>query len=60
MSASNNPGDLLTIEAVAARVGVSSRTIHRWTRAGGFPKPNRVLGRNVWTTDSLDKWEGAR
>lgn len=60
MSAYSNPGDLLTIEAVAARLGVSSRTIHRWTKAGGFPRPNRVLGRNVWTTDSLNKWEEAR
>lgn len=60
ISPDNNPRDLLTIEAVAARLGVSSRTIHRWAKAGKFPKPDRVLGRTVWTTDSLNKWEESR
>ena len=60
ISPDNSPGDLLTIEAVAARLGVSSRTIHRWTKAGKFPNPERVLGRNVWTTTSLNKWEESR
>lgn len=57
MSPSIDTGGVLTIEAVATRVGVSTRTIHRWTQAGTFPKPERVLGRNVWTTDVLDQWE---
>lgn len=45
--------EYLTIEKVAARVGVSVRTIERWRGIGKIPTPQRLLGRMVWHPDQI-------
>ena len=39
---------LETHRAFAERLGVSPRTIDRWTRAGLLPKPVRINKRKYW------------
>ena len=48
----------LTDREVAARYGVSVRTIHRWIRAGSFP-PGAKIGPNTrrWYMDHLEAWD---
>ena len=61
--------NLLTIEDVAKRIGVSEATIHRYRRAGQFPpavalpgrtpKPCRdgkVRGAIRWREREIDQW----
>lgn len=45
--------EYLTIEQVAAQIGVSARTIERWRGIGKMPEPQRLLGRLVWHPDQL-------
>jgi excisionase family DNA binding protein len=48
---------LLTARQVAARIGVSLRTIWRWTMAGDMPAPVR-RGRRIvrWKTTDIQRF----
>jgi hypothetical protein len=51
----------LTKTAVAARKGVSPRTIDRWRKAGLMPPPDDVInGRQYWWLSTLQRHERAR
>lgn len=48
------------IKVVAARLGVSTRTVSRMVENNKFPKPIRVGNGNFWTDQDLDDWIAAR
>ena len=37
-------------------IPVSQMTLWRWTRAGAFPAPIRIAGRNYWREDQIRQW----
>lgn len=47
---------------IAARLGVSRRTVDQWRQRDlGFPEPRwRVGGRPAWNFDDVEKWAKAR
>ena len=49
------------IKEIAATLGVSTRTIHRWYKTGSFPPPIR-LGPNAvgWRVGDVEAWVEAR
>lgn len=49
--------DRFGAEMVAVRLGVSAGTIHRWARAGRFPKPLRFRNRIFWTEQQIAEFE---
>jgi predicted DNA-binding transcriptional regulator AlpA len=53
---------LVSLNEVAAEVGVTRKTIMEWVRAGRFPAPLSVaLRRRYWTRAALDAlYEAAR
>lgn len=50
---------LLTVDAVALYMQVSTRTISRWWRAGQFPEPVRIGGSLRWRAEDLRNWLAA-
>src|SRR5262245_768044 len=52
----------LPTRAVAARYGVSTRSIERWEldRNLGFPKPQRIRKHKYWDEDTLEAWDAAQ
>jgi predicted DNA-binding transcriptional regulator AlpA len=49
---------LLSQKEVAAKLGVSSRTIRNWRRHGQFPQPlvNMSNRRFFWTREQFENW----
>jgi predicted DNA-binding transcriptional regulator AlpA len=49
----------LPTKKVAARYGVSTRTVERWgsNKEVGFPAPMKVNRRKYWSEKSLTEWE---
>lgn len=45
---------------VCAALGVSRSTLHEWIRAGKFPKPIKLGGRNAWPWAILREWLDAQ
>jgi predicted site-specific integrase-resolvase len=43
---------------LAERLGVSTRTLDRWTEAGRLPEPIRVNKRKYWPTDTEPRRDG--
>lgn len=35
---------------------VSDMSIWRWIKAGAFPKPIKITGRNYWRADEIADW----
>lgn len=51
------PADLLTEKALAARLGISTRTIRRLGRGdSGFPPAIRVGGVKRWRPEAIEDW----
>ena len=49
-----DPGDLLTQDAVRRAIGNPTRmTLYRWIEQGLFPRPRKLLRRNVWTVGEV-------
>jgi predicted DNA-binding transcriptional regulator AlpA len=38
------------------RIPVSDMTIWRWMKAGIFPKPIKINGRNYWRSNEIDSF----
>jgi len=51
---------LLTIPAVARRLGVTKMTLYRWRAAGKFPPPDLEAGRPRWLVSTIEGWIRAR
>jgi predicted DNA-binding transcriptional regulator AlpA len=47
----------LGIAELAARLGVSGRTIGRWCVAGSFPRPSYIGLRRKWLLSDVETWE---
>lgn len=48
---------LIDIKAVADKLGVSSRTVHRLVAAGDLPKPVKLAERSQrWIEAEVDDW----
>lgn len=48
---------ILRLPEVLARVGVSERTLYRWTAAGTFPRPLQMGPSAVgWRASDVDRW----
>jgi predicted DNA-binding transcriptional regulator AlpA len=49
----------LPISAVAARYGVTNRSIDRWMRSDtlNFPVPIYINSRKYWSVSDLETWE---
>jgi predicted site-specific integrase-resolvase len=50
----------LVPDPVAARYGVSDRTIDRWVDAGDIPAPVYIQGGRCWNEEALDQHDAAR
>ena len=48
--------------AVAARYGVTVRSVERWLERPdlNFPRPEYINGRRYWSLNRLREWDGAR
>ena len=58
----NHPSNqLLKITEVAKLLTVSPRTIRRWMKAEGFPKPIEFSGKaHRWWLEDVENWVNAR
>jgi hypothetical protein len=58
----SDPTDLLPDARVAARYGISLRTVARWDQQSdlGFPQPLRIRGRKYRSVEQLETWERQR
>lgn len=53
--------DELTVEGVAAHLGLSVRTVQDYRLDGRLPPPVATYGRTpVWTRQQLDEWQASR
>lgn len=50
----------LGISALEERLGVSRRTISRWTRSGHLPPPHYLGTHRLWFSDEIEAWERQR
>lgn len=48
--------DLVGTAEVKRRIPMSDATLWRWIRAGRFPKPLKIVGKNFWRSDELNAW----
>lgn len=48
--------ELLPTAEVKRRVPMSDATLWRWVKAGAFPKPLRIVGKNFWRGDEIAAW----
>ena len=51
--------DLLDVQAVAATLGCSPRTVYRLSDAGKLPRPVRLGSLVRWRADELRQWINA-
>ncbi len=50
----------LRVGDVARAIGISRRALERLRAAGGFPPPDKVIGRcPVWRVETIHAWLGA-
>lgn len=47
----------LGISELAARLGISGRTVSRWVAAGTFPAPSYVGLNRKWLLSEVEAWE---
>lgn len=47
---------LIDIERVSEITSLAKRTIARRVAAGDMPKPRRIGGRRLWSTEELTQW----
>jgi excisionase family DNA binding protein len=47
---------LLTVEAVAAMLAVSSRHVYRLADSGKMPRPVKLGGSNRWDREVIENW----
>lgn len=45
---------------ICAALGVSRSTLHEWIRAGKFPPPIKLGGRNAWPWIVVREWLDAQ
>lgn len=59
---SADTGAMIPKPALAAELGVSTRTISRWLTdsAVEFPKPIVIRGRNYFSRSAIEAWKSAR
>ena len=50
------PAELMTVGALAKRLRVSVRQVHRMNKAGLIPVPLRIGGCVRWHPDDIDRW----
>ena len=50
------PARLMTVEAVAAMLAVSSRHIYRLADSGKMPRPVKLGGSNRWDREVIVNW----
>lgn len=48
--------ELLPTGEVKRRVPLSDATLWRWIKAGEFPKPMKIVGKNFWRADEINQW----
>lgn len=49
--------DLVSLNCVARRCGVSRHTVHRWRVDRGLPEPDLVVdGKPLWRWDTIAAW----
>ena len=53
MSMITQAPDLLNVDEVAHRLGVSRRTAYRLLKSGDLPKPVKIRGMNRWRSTDL-------
>lgn len=47
----------LRLKAVKERIGLGTTSIYKMVNEGTFPKPVRILGKNVaWIDAEVDEW----
>lgn len=47
----------LTVQEVAAKIGVTVNTIKRWIKAGNFPEGRKYSPRIIrWFESDVEKW----
>ena len=51
-----HPDRLIARRELRSRFPVSDMTIWRWMRAGHFPEPIRIGGRNYWRESQILQW----
>ncbi len=47
---------LMTVEAVAAMLSISSRHVYRLADSGRMPRPVKLGGANRWDRDIIEAW----
>jgi predicted DNA-binding transcriptional regulator AlpA len=53
--------ELASLKTVEARYGVVSKTLDKWIKAHGFPKPIMLNARKrVWPVAAILEWERSR
>lgn len=53
--------DYLDSAALADRLGIKVRSIHRMRSRGDLPDPDRVIGRSpAWRPSTIDRWQASR
>ena len=61
MKNKNNPITLIGRNEVARRIGVSTSTLDRLRKEGGFPKPRQVGKAAIrWDAAEIDEWIESR
>lgn len=51
--------ELLTVDAVAALLSVSTRTVRRMADSGQMPRPVRLASLIRWRRDDVEQWLAA-
>lgn len=52
----SEPARLMTVEAVAAMLAVSTRQIYRLADSGKIPRPVKLGGSNRWDREVIENW----
>ena len=61
MSEQFNPGELASLKTLEARYNVVSKTLDKWIKEHGFPKPIMLNQRKrVWRVAEILAWENKR
>lgn len=47
---------LMTVEAVASMLAISTRHVYRLADSGRMPRPVKLGGANRWNRDTLEAW----
>ena len=52
----NDSAQLMTVDAVAAMLAISSRHVYRLADSGRMPRPFKLGGANRWDRDVIEAW----